>query len=127
MTSLCLSLGADGHDSAPSLWVGGLEGPRTVCVELACRIVEPRVRNRPECFASSICAARDVDTMLKEFNIAERGAGPYWLLAILRWVMVLIFVSFGIQKFTPQSAQGIAVYISNSPFVSWLSIFGING
>jgi uncharacterized membrane protein YkgB len=65
--------------------------------------------------------------MLKEFNIAERGAGPYWLLAILRWVMVLIFISFGIQKFTPQSAQGIAVYISNSPFVSWLSIFGING
>src|SRR5215510_9896558 len=30
-----------------------------------------------------------------------------------------------IQKFTPQSADGIALYISNSPFVSWLSIFGI--
>jgi uncharacterized membrane protein YkgB len=41
--------------------------------------------------------------------------------------MVLIFISFGIQKFTPQSAQGIALYISNSPFVSWLSIFGIRG
>jgi uncharacterized membrane protein YkgB len=41
--------------------------------------------------------------------------------------MVVIFISFGIQKFTPQSAQGIAVYISNSPFVSWLSIFGIRG
>ena len=41
--------------------------------------------------------------------------------------MVLIFVSFGIQKFTPQSAQGIAVYISNSPFVSWLGIFGLRG
>src|SRR4051794_36916677 len=41
--------------------------------------------------------------------------------------MVLIFVSFGIQKFTPQSADGIALYISNSPFVSWLSIFGIRG
>jgi uncharacterized membrane protein YkgB len=65
--------------------------------------------------------------MLKEFNIAERGAGSYWLLAILRWVMVLIFISFGIQKFTPQSAEGIAVYISNSPFVSWLGIFGIRG
>lgn len=67
------------------------------------------------------------NTMLKEFNIAERGAGSYWVLGILRWVMVLIFISFGIQKFTPQSAQGIAVYISNSPFVSWLSIFGIRG
>src|SRR5580704_8560187 len=41
--------------------------------------------------------------------------------------MVLIFISFGIQKFTPQSAEGIALYISNSPFVSWLSIFGIRG
>ena len=65
--------------------------------------------------------------MLKDFNIAERGTGSYWPLSILRWVMVLIFVSFGIQKFTPQSAEGIAVYISHSPFVSWLGIFGIRG
>jgi uncharacterized membrane protein YkgB len=65
--------------------------------------------------------------MLREFNIAEKGAGSYWPLAILRWVMVLIFVSFGIQKFTPQSAHGIAVYIANSPLVSWLQIFGIRG
>ena len=65
--------------------------------------------------------------MLKEFNIAERGSGSYWLLAILRWVMVMIFISFGIQKFTPQSAHGIALYISNSPFISWLSIFGVRG
>ena len=65
--------------------------------------------------------------MFQEFNIAERGTGSYWPLAILRWVMVLIFVSFGIQKFTPQSAEGIAVYISNSPFVSWLGIFGHRG
>lgn len=61
------------------------------------------------------------------FNVAERGGGSYWLLAILRWVMVLIFISFGIQKFTPQSAEGIAVYISNSPLVSWLTIFGVRG
>jgi uncharacterized membrane protein YkgB len=61
------------------------------------------------------------------FNVAENGAGSYRLLAILRWVMVVIFVSFGIQKFTPQSAQGIVQFISNSPFISWLSIFGIRG
>jgi len=61
------------------------------------------------------------------FNIAEKGGGSYWMLAILRWVMVIVFVSFGIQKFTPQSAQGISLYISNSPFVSWLQIFGIRG
>jgi uncharacterized membrane protein YkgB len=65
--------------------------------------------------------------MLAGFHIAERGGGAYWPLAILRWVMVLIFVSFGIQKFTPQSAQGIAVYISNSPFMSWLGVFGLRG
>jgi uncharacterized membrane protein YkgB len=65
--------------------------------------------------------------MNTSFNIAEKGAGSYRLLAILRWVMVVIFVAFGIQKFTPQSAEGIVLYISNSPFVSWLSIFGVRG
>jgi hypothetical protein len=67
------------------------------------------------------------NVMIKDFNVSEKGHGSYWLLGILRWVMVLIFISFGIQKFTPQSAQGIALYISNSPFVSWLSVFGIRG
>ena len=65
--------------------------------------------------------------MIEGFNIAEKGSGGFWPLAILRWVMVLVFVSFGIQKFTPQSAQGIAVYISHSPFVWWLQVFGIRG
>ncbi|WP_426532143.1 DUF417 family protein [Bradyrhizobium sp. McL0615] len=61
------------------------------------------------------------------FNIAEQGEGSYRLLAILRWVMVIIFVSFGIQKFTLQSAQGIVQFISNSPLISWLSVFGLRG
>ncbi|WP_051334672.1 DUF417 family protein [Bradyrhizobium sp. Ai1a-2] len=65
--------------------------------------------------------------MKTRFNIAERGDGSYRLLAILRWVMVVIFVSFGMQKFTLQSAQGIVQYISNSPFISWLSVFGLRG
>ena len=65
--------------------------------------------------------------MIKDFNVSEKGHGSYWLLGILRWVMFLIFISFGIQKFTLQSADGIALYISNSPLVSWLSIFGIRG
>ncbi|HVY17070.1 MAG TPA: DUF417 family protein [Rhodopila sp.] len=61
------------------------------------------------------------------FHVAEAGAGSYRMLGLLRWVMVLIFVTFGLQKFTPQSAHGIALYISNSPVVSWLSIFGVRG
>lgn len=68
-----------------------------------------------------------MDRMVSAFNIAERGLGPYRLLALLRWVMVVIFVAFGIQKFTPHSAQGIVQYISNSPFVWWLSVFGVRG
>jgi len=65
--------------------------------------------------------------MKLSFNVAEDGGGSYRLLAILRWVMVVIFVSFGMQKFTLQSAQGIVQFISNSPFVSWLSVFGFRG
>lgn len=65
--------------------------------------------------------------MLADFRIAENGAGSYRLLAILRWVMVVIFLTFGIQKFTPQSAHGIAQFISNSPFVGWLTVFGTRG
>ena len=76
---------------------------------------------------SASTQATEKDIMIKDFNVSERGYGSYWLLGILRWVMVLIFISFGIQKFTPQSADGITLYISNSPFVSWLSIFGVRG
>jgi uncharacterized membrane protein YkgB len=61
------------------------------------------------------------------FYVSETGAGSYRMLGILRWVMVVIFVAFGMQKFTPQSAHGIELYISNSFFVSWLSVFGVRG
>src|ERR1700758_5808268 len=69
----------------------------------------------------------EVTDMKVAFNVAESGGGSYRLLAILRWIMVVIFVSFGMQKFTLQSAEGIAQFISNSPFVSWLSLFGLRG
>ena len=65
--------------------------------------------------------------MQDNFYIAETGAGSYRMLGILRWVMVVIFVAFGMQKFTPQSAHSIELYISNSPLVSWLSVFGVRG
>jgi len=68
-------------------------------------------------------ARRQNDIMIKDFNVSEKGHGSYWLLGILRWVMVLIFISFGIQKFTPpvrrrhciihfqQSVRFVAVYL----------------
>jgi uncharacterized membrane protein YkgB len=68
-----------------------------------------------------------VTRMKTSFYIAEKGTGSYRVLGILRWVMVVIFVSFGMQKFTLQSAQGIVQFISNSPFISWLSVFGLRG
>jgi uncharacterized membrane protein YkgB len=61
------------------------------------------------------------------FNIAEKGEGSYRALAILRWVMVVIFISFGMQKFTLQSAQGIEQFITNSPFIWWLHVLGQRG
>src|SRR5207237_5868830 len=70
---------------------------------------------------------KDMSRMKPSFNIAEQGGGSYRPLAILRWVMVVIFVSFGMQKFTLQSAQGIVQFISNSPFISWLSVLGLRG
>jgi uncharacterized membrane protein YphA (DoxX/SURF4 family) len=57
----------------------------------------------------------------------KNGGGSYRLMTIVRWVMVVVFVSFGMQKFTLQSAQGIVQCISNSPFISWLSVFGLRG
>src|SRR5215471_9918208 len=84
-----------------------------------------RFRARP---SKSISIKERSETHMKtSFNVAENGGGSYRLLAILRWVMVLIFVSFGMQKFTLQSAQGIAQFISNSPFIWWLSLFGLRG
>jgi uncharacterized membrane protein YkgB len=61
------------------------------------------------------------------FHVAEQGGGSYRPLVLLRWVMVVIFVSFGMQKFTLQSAQGLVQFISNSPFISWFSVFGFRG
>jgi uncharacterized membrane protein YkgB len=70
---------------------------------------------------------KEVSQMRASLNVAESGGGSYRFLALLRWVMVVIFVSFGMQKFTLQSAQGIAQFITNSPFISWLSVLGLRG
>lgn len=63
--------------------------------------------------------------MTLHFQVAEMASGSYWHLALLRWSMVTIFVWFGIQKFTPYAAEAIAPLIANSPFMSWLSAFGV--
>ena len=65
--------------------------------------------------------------MTVHFRVAEMASGSYWHLAFLRWSMVAIFIWFGIQKFTPYAAEAIAPLIANSPFMSWLSVFGVRG
>ena len=64
--------------------------------------------------------------MSTRFQVAERGTNNHHL-ALLRWSMVVIFVWFGIQKFTPYAAAAIAPLISHSPFISWLGVFGVIG
>lgn len=44
---------------------------------------------------------------------------------MLRWVMAMVFAAFGIRKFTLQSANSIVHYISNGPFIWWLSVVGV--
>src|SRR5260370_38768868 len=65
--------------------------------------------------------------MTVHFQVAERSDGSYRHLALLRWSMVAIFIWFGIQKFTPYAAEAIAPLIAHSPFMSWLSVFGVGG
>jgi uncharacterized membrane protein YkgB len=62
--------------------------------------------------------------MAFRFHVAERSGTSNGHLALLRWSMVVIFVWFGIQKFTPYAADAISPLISHSPFLGWLTIFG---
>src|ERR1700757_542954 len=55
------------------------------------------------------------------------ASGSFWHLAFLRWSMAAMFIWFGIQKFTPYAAEAIAPLIAHSPFMSWLSVFGVGG
>ena len=65
--------------------------------------------------------------MTVHFSVAEMASGSYWPLAFVRWSMVAIFIWFGLQKFTPYAAEAIAPLIANSPFMKWLSMFGVRG
>ena len=61
-------------------------------------------------------------------QIAEKSEGSFRYLALLRWSLVIIFIWFGAMKFTAYEAQGIAPFIANSLFMSWLhTVFGIQG
>ena len=46
---------------------------------------------------------------------------------MLRLALVLLFLSFGLHKFSAYEAEGIAPMVVNSPFTSWLGMFGTQG
>ncbi|TCP67516.1 DUF417 family protein [Sphingomonas sp. PP-CE-1G-424] len=48
-------------------------------------------------------------------------------LALLRWALVIVFLWFGAMKFTAYEASGIAPFISHSPIMNWLGVFGTQG
>ena len=47
-----------------------------------------------------------------------RGTGA----GILRWSLVFLLMSFGALKWTTTEAQGIAPFISHSPFLRWVHV-----
>src|SRR5262249_61992749 len=57
-------------------------------------------------FSVLVRQAMEKDIMIKDFHVSEKGHGSYWMLGIFPWGVVLIFVSFGIKKFTTHSCQG---------------------
>jgi uncharacterized membrane protein YkgB len=62
------------------------------------------------------------------FQIAEKSAGSFNFLSLLRWALVIIFLWFGGYKFTADEAARIAVFIEHSPIMSWLhALFGVQG
>jgi len=66
--------------------------------------------------------------MPSSFQIAERSKTSSNDLLLLRLALFAVFVWFGGMKFTQYEANGIAPFVANSPFMSWLhSLFGIQG
>jgi reactive chlorine resistance protein C len=59
-------------------------------------------------------------------DIAERTFGSRGSLALLRWMLAVVFLWFGGMKFTSYEAHGNAPLIDHSPIMSWLNVvFGV--
>jgi reactive chlorine resistance protein C len=47
---------------------------------------------------------------------------------VLRWSLVLFFVGWGLYKFTPQEAAGVAPLMAHSPVLFWVTpLLGVRG
>jgi reactive chlorine resistance protein C len=57
-----------------------------------------------------------------EERIGRLGGG------VLRWSLVLFFLGFGLYKFTPQEAAGVAPLMAHSPVLFWVNpLLGLRG
>jgi reactive chlorine resistance protein C len=62
------------------------------------------------------------------FCIAERTEGPRASLGLLRWALVVIFLWFGVSKFTGHKLSQFTQWVVHSPILSWLpDLFGVEG
>ena len=62
------------------------------------------------------------------FSIAERTEGSRASLGLLRWALVVIFLWFGVSKFTGHKLSQFTQWVAHSPIMSWLpDLFGIEG
>ena len=69
--------------------------------------------------------ANDARRIIERLTVAETTFGA---LAPLRWALIIVFLWFGGMKLTAYEANGIAPFIANSPFMSWLhAAFGVQG
>lgn len=72
--------------------------------------------------------ANNARKIIERLKVAERTSGSRAALAPLRWTLIIAFLWFGGMKFTAYEAEGIAPFIANSPFMSWLhALFGVQG
>ncbi|XIA62521.1 YkgB family protein [Bradyrhizobium sp. TZ2] len=86
----------------------------------------PLPNDAPKSAFSTI--AIDAREAIARLNVAERTFGSRASLAPLRWTLIIAFLWFGGMKFTAYEAEGIAPFIANSPFMSWLhALFGVQG
>ena len=62
------------------------------------------------------------------FYIAERTEGSRASFGLLRWALVVIFLWFGVSKFTGHKLGQFTQWVAHSPIISWLpDLFGVEG
>ena len=62
------------------------------------------------------------------FRIAERTRGSRASLGLLRWALVVIFLWFGVGKFTGHTVNRFTQFVAHSPITHWLlTVLGVEG